>query len=285
MDLYQLRAFREAARALNFTRAAEALHVSPSAVSRSVSLLERSVGARLFARSKRRVALTAAGQALKTRAERVFDELERAQAELSGDAAGPAELRLASREMITNYLLPAPLAAFKARWPATRFGLYELGPAEMAAALKSDRLDLGFYYADIPDAALESRPLGRLRSHVYASKAFLRSAGGARDLAGLPFIAPRAYGADPTVPRADGFPDGRLTRDVRYEAEFLETHRRFVLDGLCVGVLPDLVVAREAARGEVVALPGPALHRDVYCFTRRGRSLPKETAFLVEATR
>ena len=185
--------------------------------------------------------------------------------------------------MITNYLLPAPLAAFKARWPATRFGLYELGPAEMAAALKSDRLDLGFYYADLPDAALESRHLGRLRSHVYASRAFLRSAGGVRT--GLPFIAPRAFEADPTVPRADGFPDGRLTRDVRYEAEFLETHRRFVLEGLCVGVLPDLVVAREAARGEVVGLPGPALHRDVYCFTRRGRSLPKATAFLIESTR
>lgn len=285
IDLYQLRAFLQAARALNFTRAAENLHVSPSAVSRSVALLERSVRARLFARSRRHVALTAAGAALKARAERVFDELERAEAELAGEDAGPRELRLASREMITNYLLPGPLAAFKARYPLTRFGLYELGPTEMAAALKNDRLDLGFYYADVPDPALERRHLGRLRSHVYASRAFLRAWGPARELERLPFIAPRAFGADPSVPRADGFPDERLPREVRYEAEFLETHRRFVLDGLCVGVLPDLVMAREARRGEAAALPGPALHRDVYCFARRGRTLPKAAAFLLDEVR
>lgn len=285
MDLYQLRAFLEAARALNFTRAAENLRVSPSAVSRSVALLERSVKARLFARTRRRVALTAAGAGLKARAERVFDEVERAEADLAGESQAPAELRLASREMVTNYLLPGPLAAFKERYPGTRFGLYELGPAEMAAALKDDRVDLGFYYTDVPDPALERRLLGRLVSHVYASKAFLRAAGRAPDLGALPFVAPRPFGADPSLPRADGFPDQRLARDVRYEAEFLETHRRFVLDGLCVGVLPDLVVKDEARRGEVVSLKGPPLHRDVYCFTRRGRSLPKATAFLIESTR
>jgi DNA-binding transcriptional LysR family regulator len=272
MDLYQLRAFLEASRALNFTRAAEALHVSPSAVSRSVSLLERSVKTRLFARTKRHVALTAAGQALKARAERIFDEVEKAGAELAGESAAPAELRLASREMITNYLLPGPLAEFKKKYPGTRFGLYELGPAEMAAALKNDRLDLGFYYADVQDPALEARFLGRLRSHVYAAKGY----------DGRDFIAPRSFGADPSVPRADGYPDAARPRNIVYEAEFLETHRRFVLDGLCVGVLPELVMA--GVKG-VVALPGPALHRDVWCFRRRGRSLPKATAFLVDAVR
>lgn len=231
---------------------------------------------RLFARTRRRVALTTAGQALKARAERIFDEVEKAGAELSGEAA-PAELRLASREMITNYLLPRPLAEFKKRHPSTRFGLYELGPSEMAAALRNDRLDLGFYYTDVQDPALESRFLGRLRSHVYASKALKR-----RAPASLPFIAPRSFGADPSVPRADGYPDSSKPRNIVYEAEFLETHRRFVLDGLCVGVLPDLVM--EGERG-VVALPGPDLHRDIWCFRRRGRSLPAAADFLVSEVR
>ena len=155
MDLYQLRAFLETARTLNFTRAAENLHLSPSAVSRSVSLLERSVGHSLFARTRRRVALTASGAALKVRAERVFDEVEAARAELAGPEAAPARLTVASREMITNYLLPAPLAEFKARWPGTAFGVFELEPEAMAAALKDDRADLGFYYSDLADPALE----------------------------------------------------------------------------------------------------------------------------------
>ena len=55
MDLYQLKYFLEVARELSFTRAAAGLGVSPSAVSRSVALLERSVKKKLFARTKRHV--------------------------------------------------------------------------------------------------------------------------------------------------------------------------------------------------------------------------------------
>src|SRR5437764_412763 len=110
MDLYQLRTFLEAAREQNFTRAAEALHVSPPAVSQSVSLLERSIGRALFVRSGRRVTLTADGEALKAHAQRVFDEVETAERAMSGGRAGPAELRLAVREMVTHYLLPPALA-------------------------------------------------------------------------------------------------------------------------------------------------------------------------------
>jgi DNA-binding transcriptional LysR family regulator len=263
VDLYQLRYFREVARSLNFTRAAEALGVSPSAVSRSVALLERSVRRPLFVRTRRRVALTAHGEALKARADAVFDQVETAEAELAGAGAAPAVLRVASREMITNYLLPGPLKEF-GRLHGTRFVLRELSPQALAAALRDDRFDLGFGYHELEDAAVESRLLGRLRSHLYAARGYKGAA---------PFVAPRDFDAPPGAPRPDGWPDAERPRDIRYEAEFLETHRRFVLDGLCVGVLPDLVVAAERRRGEVKALPGPALRREVWCYRRKGRPL------------
>lgn len=273
MDLYQLRYFLEVARERSFTRAAENLHVSPSAVSRSVALLERSLGKSLFARTKRRVDLTSAGEALKTRAERVFDEVEAARLELAGEAAAPAVARLGSRELITNYLLPAALKRFREPFPTTRFEVYDLEPGAIADGLLKDKLDLGFYYSEIPHPDIESVALGRLRSRVYASKAYLRKSGPIASLARLlthPFVAPRAYGADPAAPRADGFPDRRHPRDIRYEAESLEAHRRFVLEGLCVGVLPELVMT---GRSDVAALPSPAIRRDVFCLKRKGRAL------------
>lgn len=288
MDLYQLRYFLEAARELNFSRAAANLLVSPSAVSRSIGLLERSVRKKLFSRNRRRVVLSVAGESLKARAERIFDEIERARAELEGESRAPALLRIGSREMITNYLLPGPLARFSERWGETRIGIYELGPEAMASAIKKDQLDLGFYYAPIPDPMLESRVLGKLRSHVYASARYLNSRPrlkGPRDVPRLPFVAPRSFGEDPASARADGYPDQRLPRNIRYEVEFLETHRRFVLDGLCVGVLPDLVLEPERKRGEVVALPGPSIHREIRCFQRRGRTPPEAVDFLVAAIR
>lgn len=60
-----------------------------------------------------------------------------------------------------------------------------------------------------------------------------------------------------------------------FEGEFLETHRRFVLDGLAAAVLPDLAVAEERRRGIVLALEGPALYRDIFFYKRKGKPLPK----------
>src|SRR5437016_4486092 len=144
MDLYQLRYFLEVARELNFTRAAENLYLSPPAVSRSVQLLERSLGRKLFARTKRRVTLTSDGEFLKNRVEKIFDEVERARLELEGErSSSPFMLRIGTREMITHYLLPGPLREFRSKWPAIRFGLYELDPRELATALKDDQIDFG----------------------------------------------------------------------------------------------------------------------------------------------
>jgi DNA-binding transcriptional LysR family regulator len=277
VNLYQLRYFLEVARELNFSRAAENLHISPPAVTRSVQLLERSIGLKLFARTRRRVTLTSAGESLKVRAEKIFDEVESARMELAAQGpASPSMLRVGSREMITHYLLPRPLLEFKKRHPGTRFGLYELGPDELAAALKKDQIDFGFYYSEIADPQLEMRHLGALRSHVYASKR-LWPAGKRgkswKEVLELPFIAPRYFHADPSVASPDGFPDQRYARNIQYEAEFLETHRRFVLDGLAVAVLPDLVIQEEWRKRQVVRLEGPAIHRDIYFFKRRAKPL------------
>ncbi len=274
MDLYQLKYFLEAARELNFTRAAENLGVTPSAVSRSVSLLERSVQKKLFARGKRRATLTVFGESLKERAERIFNEVDGAALDLAGDGRSPAALRIASREMITNYLLPAPLREYKAKFGATRFKVFELDAEALADALKKDQADFGFHYQELEDPAIESVLLGRLRSHVYAAKGLAERA----------FVAPGS--SRPAAgPRADGYPDREHPREILYEAEFLETHRRFVLEGLCAGVLPDLVMAEELKRGKVVALKSPPIHREIWWFKRKGRSLPKAADFLVARVR
>ena len=279
MDLYQLRYFLEVARHLSFTRAARSVHVSVPAISRSVTLLERSLKRKLFVRSQRRVTLTADGELLKARAERVFDDLERAELDLHR-GAGPAEvLRIGSREMITNYLLPGPLHAFEKKHPGTRFGLYELGPRELAEALKRDQVDFGFFYAPIPDPGLEGVHLGRVRSHVYAAK---RLAG---TLGDLPFIAPRYFGSDAAAPSIDGYPDETHPRRILYEGEFLETHRRFVVEGLAAAVLPDFVIREEFRAGKVRRLKGPHLGREIYFFKRTGRPLPHQVDEFVDAVR
>lgn len=286
MDLYQLRYFLEVARELNFTRAAANLGVSTPAVSKSVALLERSVGQPLLTRTRRLVQLTQAGERLKVHAERVYDEVEAARLDLRGEAGSPAMLKIGSREMITNYLLGPSLLELRKAHPSTRTGVYELGPKEMASALKKNQIDFGFYYsAEIPDPALEIRKLGRLDSHVYASPNLWKGAKAPKsfdEVRKLPFIAPRYFGADPAEPSLDGFPDQEAPRSIQYEGEFLETHRRFALDGIAAAVLPDFTVKRELKEGLLARLPGPQLGREIYFLKRRGRTLPKAVDAFVD---
>jgi DNA-binding transcriptional LysR family regulator len=288
MDLYQLRYFLEVAREKNFTRAAGNLGISAPAVSKSVSLLEKSIRRRLFTRSRRHVELTVDGEYLKEQAQRIFDIIERSRLDLSGGGDhGPAMLKIGSREMITNYLLAPGLKAFRDKHPGTRFGLYELGPRDMVDALKKDLIDFAFdYHAEVPDPALEVRRLGAVNSHIYAALALFpkrRIPRSFEEVLFLPFIAPRYFRGDPAEPSADGFPDQKHPRRIQYEGEFLETHRRYVLDGIAAAVLPDFVVRREWRAGVVSRLPGPPLGREIYFFKRRDRPLPQSVAIFVAA--
>lgn len=72
MNLTQLRYFAEAARCLNFSRAAELLYISQPALSRQISKLEESIGARLFERGNRGLELTPAGELLLQEADGIF---------------------------------------------------------------------------------------------------------------------------------------------------------------------------------------------------------------------
>jgi DNA-binding transcriptional LysR family regulator len=156
--------------------------------------------------------------------------------------------------------------------------LHILEPRAMAAALAKDQADCGYWYAPIADDGLESARLGAITSRVYASPALLRRYGRPRTAVQtlrLPFVAPRPFEEDPSVSSADGFPDARLRRDIRYRAELFETHLRFALAGLCAAVLPDGAVARDRRANRLIALPGPPLGREIYFFKRKGRVLSK----------
>src|ERR1044071_7481478 len=79
MDTYRLQIFLECARLRNFSRAAEALHLSQPSISLHVRALEEWCGTRLFLRRGRRVELTDAGVTLKEHAQRILASLDTAR--------------------------------------------------------------------------------------------------------------------------------------------------------------------------------------------------------------
>ncbi|MER7537137.1 LysR family transcriptional regulator [Streptomyces sp. NPDC097704] len=90
MELQHLRAFREVARELSFTRAAHNLHYSQPAVTAQIKGLEEDMGASLFQRrGNRSVELTPAGARLRPLAEQILELVETAQYEIAEPAPAP----------------------------------------------------------------------------------------------------------------------------------------------------------------------------------------------------
>lgn len=94
MELQHLRAFREVARELSFTRAAHNLHYSQPAVTAQIKGLEEDMGASLFQRrGNRSVELTPAGARLRPLAEQILELVDTAQYEIADPAPAPAANR------------------------------------------------------------------------------------------------------------------------------------------------------------------------------------------------
>ncbi|MCK2220553.1 LysR family transcriptional regulator [Actinomadura sp. ATCC 31491] len=118
IDPRRLRVLHEVARRGGVMRAAEALHLTPSAVSQQLAQLEREVGLALIDRSQRSVSLTPAGRVLAGYAERVEEELLEARRELTRFTerlAGP--VRIAAFPTVIKHMLVPALRALAARHP------------------------------------------------------------------------------------------------------------------------------------------------------------------------
>lgn len=141
---YRLKVFRVVAEKLNFTRAAEALHISQPAVTQHVKALEATYGTPLFRRGAGGITLTPAGQVLFAAAGQAAELERRTEAQLrkgQPKLAGP--LRLGSSTTIAQYFLPAHIGRFQRDYPAVELTLRIGNTREVADAVRAGQLDLG----------------------------------------------------------------------------------------------------------------------------------------------
>ncbi|MBD0863223.1 LysR family transcriptional regulator [Gordonia sp. zg691] len=109
MEIRRLRLLREFADRESIGAVAEAMHMTPSAVSQQLKVLADEAGVDLFEPDGRRIRLTEAGRALVLRADDVIAAVERAQEEMASYRSGKARVRLAMFPSGSTLLLPAVL--------------------------------------------------------------------------------------------------------------------------------------------------------------------------------
>ncbi|MES9522363.1 LysR family transcriptional regulator [Streptomyces capoamus] len=143
LNLERLRTLDALARHGSVSAAAEALHVTTSAVSQQLGKLEREIGQRLLAKNGRGVRLTDAGRLLSEHAARILSQVELAESDLEahrGQVVG--ELRLSAFPTAARGLFPAALGALRAEHPGLRVRSSELEPEHGIAGVVRGDLDL-----------------------------------------------------------------------------------------------------------------------------------------------
>jgi DNA-binding transcriptional LysR family regulator len=147
MEFRHLRCFTVLAEELHFGRAAQRLAMTQPPLSLNIQQLEASVGARLFERNSRGVALTAAGLAFLPRAQALLEQAAMAAREARDVGQGLAgQLHIGFAGTVLYRGLPQVLRAFGSAHPGLRLVLRELSSSEQLVELVHDRLDLGFVH-------------------------------------------------------------------------------------------------------------------------------------------
>lgn len=145
-----LKGFEAAARNLSFTKAAEELFVTQSAVSRQIQALEEQLGVALFQRRHRALLLTEEGQVLYRAASEMLERLRRAVEQVS-EAAGGKMLSVSTTEGFASLWLIPRLAEFRKTCPGVDV---RISATNRIVSLERERIDLAIRYC-APGLALE----------------------------------------------------------------------------------------------------------------------------------
>jgi DNA-binding transcriptional LysR family regulator len=183
MDWDNIRIFLCVARAGQFSAAALKLRVDNGTVSRRISALEKSLGARLFDRQTTGCVLTAAGDQLYKTAEEVEARLLRAQGDLSGsDVELSGTVRIAAPDGFTTLFLCSRLGHLKAKYPSLTV---QLVPMSRTFSLSKREADLAITIERPEEGRLSVRKLIDYSLHFYAAKTYLAERGSPQRLEDL----------------------------------------------------------------------------------------------------
>jgi DNA-binding transcriptional LysR family regulator len=261
MDLSQLEVFLAVAREGRFSRAAEKLYRTQSAVSQTIRKLEEELGEPLFDRSSRDGVLTDAGRVLREYAEKLLNlrnDAQEALVELRSLHKG--KLAIAANELTVLYLLPI-LAEYRRVHPMIKIMVERALASQIPGDVLRHNVELGLLTYDPQEPQLASIV-------VYLDElAFVVPP--SHPLASLKQVSIRELGAESFVAHIvpspyrekviQAFRHHKTPLHMDVELPTLQAIKRFLVAGNGVALLPEISVEGELARGELVRILIPEL--------------------------
>ena len=253
-----LSAFVKVADHASVSRAAQALGVGKSVVSKRVAQLEQSIGATLFARSTRRIALTPAGEAYADFARRALAEMgageERLRA-LRSDLTG--RIRLSATVSWGQRVLAGKLPEFLRLHPAIEV---ELQLVDRMVDVADERIDIALRWSATLPQGLVCVPVGVVGWAMVAAPGYLARAGSPLSPAELSTHSCLCYwreASDELWSLASAGQMERVRVHGRYHVDNPEAVAEAAIAGLGIAMLPDYLCRDGLADGRLVrVLPG-----------------------------
>jgi DNA-binding transcriptional LysR family regulator len=157
MDFHHLKYFVEVADKKSFSKAARTLHISQSAISRTIKALEDELGVVLFMRNAKAVELTDAGTIFLTHAKRVVFMFEHLKTDFENEFKLEQGTVLVGLPPITDAPIFANLlGAFKQEYPQIELDLYEHGSKKVEISVQEGLINLGIICTKPKDKDFES---------------------------------------------------------------------------------------------------------------------------------
>ena len=252
----QLRVFNEVARHLSFVRAAEALHLTPPAVTLQVKELEGHVGAPLFERAGRKVSLTTTGEYMLVYARRILATLkdaEDAAARLKQVESGRLTVGLVST---AKYFLMNMVGQFQKRHPGVDVNLLVGNREQLVRMLGHNEVDIAVMGRPPQELQTRAEPFAA-HPHVFVAATDHPLVGlgplSVEDLRGHDFIA-REPGSGTRAAMEKFFAEHRVEPRLKMNLHSNETLKQAVMAGLGLGFVSLHAIGMEMRHGLIALL-------------------------------
>jgi DNA-binding transcriptional LysR family regulator len=271
MDLRQLEILRAVAEAGSFTSAGRQLHLSQSAVSRQILLLEEELNEELFLRIGRKIRITPAGETLLRLSRRVFDDIDEARASIrESQQTLSGTLRLVGGMTVCLYVFPPLLKEFRRIHPGVEVKVIPGATPRLVRQLRAGAADLGLLTLPVNDPNLVSTAVMREELLLVTAPTHpltKRKQIVPKDLVGQPFVLFEASSNSRRV-LDEFFMKEHISPRVVTETENVEIIKAMVQIGLGITIIPYQAVAREVRAGFL------------FCARIAGQQLLRETGWV-----
>jgi len=280
VDLRQLEILRAVAASGSFTSAGEHLHVSQSAVSRQILLLEEELNEQLFLRIGRKIRITPAGSTLLSLSNRLFDDIRETRAGiLESQHTLNGSLRLVGGMTVCLYVFPPLLKAFRRAHPGVEVKVSAGATPRILRQLRNGAADLGLVTLPVDDPSLVSVPVMREELLLVTSPQHplsRRKQIVPQDLVRQSFVLFEP-GSNSRRTIDEFFVKEQIAPQVVTETENVEIIKALVRIGMGITIIPYQAVAREVRAGYLscARIAGQQLVRETGWVHLRSNRVPR----------